>query len=64
MRTYNFKLMSNEPPRPQCRGFRASGGDDRLRHSYLDLVVMPRFRGLLHARRQSSVGRLAWLGDI
>ena len=54
-----------EPPRPYGRGFRAFRRDDCFRHGYMtSYEVMPRFRGLLHARCRSSVGRLAWPGDI
>ena len=55
----------SEPPRPYGRGLRAFRRDDCFRHGYMtSYEVMPRFRGLLHARRRSSVGRLAWPGDI
>ena len=58
-------LKPSEPPRPYGRGFRAFRRDDCFRHGYMtSYEVMPRFRGLLHARRRSSVGRLAWPGDI
>lgn len=59
------RSMRREPPRPYGRGFRAFRRDDCFRHGYMtSYEVMPRFRGLLHARRRSSVGRLAWPGDI
>ena len=63
--TNPLHYWSGEPPRPYGRGFRAFRRDDCFRHGYMtSYEVMPWFRGLLHARRRSSVGRLAWPGDI